>query len=946
MQGECSIFTRTFFAIVMCLAAGCLSGEKNKPLNLTAALKPDRLRCEYRNNPQGIDAPAPRLGWIVASGENGQKQTAYRVLVATSAVLLDAREGDCWDTGKVLSDQTCQIAYGGKPLQSGRRYYWKVQVWDRDGKPSSWSRTAHWDMGLLDKSDWRAQWISFKDTADFSATQKKMELPPARFYRKPFKVAGPVRRATVYASALGIYDFRVNGRCATDALFTPGWSDYKKRAYYNTFDITNLLQDGDNAMGAIVADGWYSGYLGYGLLVGYGPAKSGRAIYGKTPALLAQVVIEYQNGQSETIVTDPSWTVSTGPFLEADMLMGERYDARLAMPGWDRAGFDDARWQRAVLAKDNPPCRATFHDKGGQRPVDLHFTEPPVLQAYSTEPIRCTQTLKPVAMTEPSPGVYIFNMGQNFSGVVRLSVKGKAGTEIKLRYGEMLHPDGRLMTENLRKARATDHYILSGRPEGETYQPTFTYHGFQYVEVTGLPAKPTLDTITGVVIHSDTPLTSSFECSDPTVNQLFSNVVWTQRANFFEVPTDCPQRDERFGWTGDAQIYCRTATYNADVAAFFTKWLDDLDESQLPNGAFPDYAPYPMMHGKPRRGFATAWTDAGIICPYTIYRVYGDTRVIKRHYPAMKRFMEFRRKRSPDYLGVNTGNGWGDWLSLGSKTPIEYIDTVYFAYSAGLMAEMAKAIGKDADAADYKALKAAVTKAFQAKYVKPDGTLAVDNQTAYVLALSVGLMPDKLKSKAQARLVALIQQNKNAMTTGFLGTKPLLPVLTRAGLNDLAVALFQSRQFPSWCYEVINGATSIWERWNSYTKDKGFGNAAMNSFSHYAFGAVCQWMFQDLAGIDTREPGFQTLVIRPRPPSPAQLAKPSPLSGGQPVIHWVKATYDSIRGPVKVAWRQTPVKFSLDVTIPANTRAAVHLPGPDGRKIHVDSGSHHFEVKH
>ena len=549
-----------------------------------------------------------------------------------------------------------------------------------------------------------------------------------------------------------------------------------------------------------------------------------------------------------------------------------------------------------------------------------------MLQAYASVPIRPTETIKPVEITQPKPGTYIFNLGQNFSGVIRLKTKGPRATKIRLRYGEMLHPDGRLMTENLRKARATDHYILKGAAQGETYEPRFTYHGFQYVELTGLTETPTLDTVTGIVIHSDTPMTSSFACSDPMVNQLFANVCWTQRANFLELPTDCPQRDERLGWTGDAQIYCRTATYNADVAAFFTKWLDDLEEAQLPNGAFPDYAPYPMMHGKPKRGFATAWADAGIICPYTIYRVYGDTRVIERHYDAMQRFMAFRQKQSPDFLGVNTGNGWGDWLSLGAKTPIEYIDTVYFAYATQLMQEMAAAIDREADARQYQVLEANIKRAFAQKYIQPTGLLSVDNQTAYVLALSVHLIPDEFLAQAQARLVALLEQNQGRMSTGFLGTKPLLPVLTQAAQHDLAVRLLQSRDFPSWGYEVENGATTIWERWNSYTKDKGFGNAAMNSFSHYAFGAVCQWMFQDLAGIDTLEPGFQHILIDPQ--APAGGSNPA-----QVPIHWVKASYESIRGPIKVHWKRAQETFTLDLTIPANTRATVVLPADSVTRV-------------
>jgi alpha-L-rhamnosidase len=946
-KGMDSVGTRSMYiALISVIVATSVScAPLARMVGSDASLRVDQLRCEYLADPLGIDTPSPRLQWIVRSNQRAQQQSAYQILVASCESMLNAREADLWNSGKVISDRTVQIEYQGKTLTSGQGCVWKVRVWNGQDRASAWSRTATWSMGLLDPGDWQAQWISFDDQTPLEASQKKMVLPPARYYRKSLTTDRKLCRATVYASALGIYELYINGQRVSDQMFTPGWSDYAKRVYYNSFDVTELLDSGENVLGAVVADGWYSGYVGYGLLVGYGPNRCGRYMYGKTPALCIQLKLEYTDGSTETVITDPSWKVSTGPLLEADMIMGETYDARAEIPGWDRPSFDDQAWDTAVLARSNPRVPATFYDKAGEKSVDLGFTAPPVLQAYASVPIRPTETIMPVEITQPEPGTYIFNLGQNFSGVVRLKTKGPRATKIRLRYGEMLHPDGRLMTENLRKARATDHYILKGDAQGETYEPRFTYHGFQYVEVTGLTEKPGLDTVTGIVVHSDTPMVSSFECSDPMVNQLFANVTWTQRANFLELPTDCPQRDERLGWTGDAQIYCRTATYNADVGAFFTKWLDDLEEAQLPNGAFPDYAPYPMMHGKPKRGFATAWADAGIICPYTIYRVYGDRRVIARHYDAMQRFMAFRQRQSPDFLGVNTGNGWGDWLSLGGKTPIEYIDAVYFAYATQLMQEMAAAIGKASDARQYQALQANIKRAFVQKYIQSTGLLSVDNQTAYVLALSVNLIPDEFLAQAQARLVKLLEQNQGRMSTGFLGTKPLLPVLTQAGQHDLAVRLLQSREFPSWGYEIENGATTIWERWNSYTKDKGFGNAAMNSFSHYAFGAVCQWMFQDLAGIDTLGPGFQHILINPQAPAPGSNPDQTP-------IHWVKASYESIRGPIHVHWKRTQDTFTLDLTIPANTQATVVLPTGDvtrvresGRVLTQASKAGHIEVK-
>jgi alpha-L-rhamnosidase len=920
---------------------GCssLSGESSTP----ADLHPVDLRCEYRVSPLGIDEAQPRLTWRVESKARAQFQSAYRIVVASSLSMLINNFGDLWDTGKVLSDRTANVPYAGQPLRSRETCYWKVQVWDRDGKPASWSATGLWTMGLLHPEDWQGHYISYRATDLVYKDPNKLFLPPARQYRKEFQAPKSVRRATLYATALGIYELHLNGRRIGDAWFAPGWTDYHQRAYYWTYDVTSMLERGTNALGAWVADGWYSGYIGFGLLTGIGTEHIGRYTYGKTPSFLAQLEIEFTDGTHQTIVTDPSWKVTgNGPIQEADFLMGEKYDARQETPGWTRPGFDDSKWDQAIPAADNGSVKATFYEfqnpppgkpvKIEGREVDLGFKRPAELQAFPGEPVRALEQIKPVAITEPKPGTYIFNLGQNFAGVIRLRVPpgGKAGDQIQLRYGEMLYPDGRLMTENLRKARAQDFYILKGDPPGETYTPRFTFHGFQYVEISGLPGKPDLDAVTGLALHSDTPPAGAFECSDPVVNQLYRNIVWTQRANFLDLPTDCPQRDERFGWTGDAQIYVRAATYNADVAAFYTKWIRELMESQRPSGVFPGYAPYPFQHGW---DFGTAWCDAGVICPWTIYHVYGDRRIIERCWGPMVKFLDWRQKTSRDHLGVVHGNDWGDWLSLGGKTPLDYIDTVYFAYTAHLMAEMAKAIGKTTEAAHYTRLFDQIREAFQKKYLKADGSLTVDTQTAYVLALYMDLVPDKARNKVgeilAEKILAKAGPENSGIATGFLGTRPLLPVLSAVGRNDLAVRLIQSRKFPSWGYEVEQGATTVWERWNSYTKDKGFGgaqNASMNSFAHYSFGAVCEWLFFRLAGIDTDGPGYDKILIRPSPPDPGSNPDQKP-------IDWVKAHYDSIHGRITSNWKREGDRFELEVALPANTSATVYLPADDGQSI-------------
>jgi len=922
-------------AVFIFVLLGCLLNSLD---TATAGdLRATRLRCEYLENPLGIDETAPRLSWIVESAQRGQRQSAYWILVASSRKLLSEDAGDLWDSGKVESAETVNVSYSGAALSSRIVCYWKVRVWDKDGKPSSWTEPGFWTMGLLNPGDWQAEYISYRDDTPVYKDRGGHFLPVARQYRKEFAANKKVRRATIYATALGIYQLHLNGQRVGDAYFAPGWTDYHQRAYYFTYDVTDQVRQGGNALGAWVADGWYSGYVGFGLLVGYGTEQVGRYTYGKTPAVMAQLEIDYADGSREVVATDSSWKVNgDGPIRQADFLMGEFYDARKETPGWTQPGYEDTAWEDAIPAGDNPSVKVQFYEGRNREPrkiepkeVDLGFRRPPRLEAFPGVPVRATEEITPVKVSSPGEGVHIFNLGQNFAGIVRLKVKGPAGQRVQLRFGEMLHPDGRLMTENLRKARVHDYYVLKGDPQGETYTPRFTFHGFQYVELTGYPGTPSLDAITGIVLHSDTPFTSTFECSDPMVNRLFKNVLWTQRANFIDLPTDCPQRDERMGWTGDAQAFVRTATYNADVAAFYTKWLRELMEAQHPYGAFPDYAPYPFQHGK---GFGSAWGDAGVICPWTIYQVYGDTRVIRRCWEPMTRFMEWRKRSSKGDLGVVHGNQWGDWLAVNEATPLDYIDTIYFAYTAKLMAEMADAIGKSEEAVDYRSLFGRIQAAFKKKYLRSGGELAVDTQTAYALALMVGLVPDASREAAGAKLAAKIRKNGDRMATGFLGTRPLLPVLSSVGQHDLATVLLQSREFPSWGYEIEQGATSIWERWDSYTKEDGFGkhNAAMNSFSHYAFGAVFEWVFSHLAGIDTDGPGYKKLLIRPSPPSPGSNPRQEP-------IHWLEASYDSIRGRITVAWRRQDERFSLDTTIPANTTATVVLPTDSPAKV-TESG--------
>jgi alpha-L-rhamnosidase len=885
------------------------------------------LKVEHQKNPIGIDESQPRLSWRMEGDEKNLAQVKCHILVATSTDFLEEGKADLWDSGAIASSATA-IRYAGKPLPSSTWIHWKVRTSAGD-KPSAWSEPQKFLTAFIRKSP-SQPFISFKDTTPFPKERNKLYLPPARYYRSTFTPEKKIVSAIAYATALGTYELHVNGRRVGDAYFAPGWTDYRQRIYYNTYDLTSYLTEKQNAIGAIVADGWYAGYVGYGKLVGYGPHKTGRNIYGKTPALMVEIHVNYADGSSKIIGTDATWKTSTGPELEADFLMGETYDARKEMLDWSLPTYRDANWEKAILAEENGSHIEPFSDafiKNQKR--EFGFVRPPVMEAYPAQPVRITEELTAKSVKPIKPNTWIFNMGQNFAGNIRLKVKAKAGDTFVMRYAEMLHPDGRIMTENLRQARATDTYIAKGDPNGETWTPRFTFHGFQYVEITGFANEPPLDTVTGLVMHSDTKLASGFECNDAIVNKVFQNAVWTQRANWIELPTDCPQRDERLGWTGDAQIYAASAAIHADVAAFFRKWLRELNEAITPEGFYPSYAPYCFGHGGGIHG--TAWSDAGIIVPYSLWKATGDTSFFTDHWKNMTQFMKARHALDPALQGKAFGAPWGDWLNLDDPTPHPYVELAYFTKCALMMEEMAKAMDQSEDAKLYQSWIAQARQSFRSQHQQADGSIKPSSQSAYVLALDCQLITDTTeRQQAGQHLATLIRAKASAkntgMTTGFLGTKPLLPMLTNTGNLDLAVSMLQSRQYPSWGYEVKNGATTIWERWNSYTEEHGFGgadgkmNAAMNSFSHYAFGAVTEWMMTDLAGIAPLEPGYRVIRLHPRFPS-------KNASKETDTISWVKAHHDSPHGRITVSWkRQEDGSLSYEATIPPNTTAQLTLP--------------------
>ena len=899
---------------------------------LNSDLKPVNLRTEYKIDPV-VDVEKPRLSWELNSSVRGQMQTAYQIIVASSAALLAVDKADIWNSDKTNSDATNQVEFDGKALNSRKICYWKVRSWDKNGQVGAWSVPAKWEMGLLNKSDWQAEWIGNDLTA--LGKGKVYHLPPAPFFRRETNLKSAIKNARLYVTSLGLYEFSINGKRIGKDYFSPGWTDYNKRIYYQTYDITAEVKQGKNAFGAIVADGWYAGYLGYALLVKNPIVKN---FYGQVPLLKAQIEVEYANGEKEIIATNAAWKTNHGAIVEADILNGETCNANLMFENWNKVGFNDAQWKNSQV----------FPDKIDRK-----------IQAYSGNPVQVFKELKTKTITETVGGKYIFDLGQNFAGVVRLKVKGQKGDTISLKYGEVLFPNGEIMTENLRKARATDTYILKGNREGEEWTPKFTYHGFQYVEATGFRSKPNLDAITGIVLSSATPEKGTFETDNAMINQLYSNIVWTQRSNYFEVPTDCPQRDERMGWTGDAQAYIQSATFNNDISAFFTKWLVDLNDAQRADNTYPIYAPSPNL--RVTDTYSPGWSEAGVICPYTIYKTYGDTRVIREFWSNMTAYMQFLETKSKgeyvykeaSFEDINPKGGFGDWLSVGKKTPPDMLATMYYAYTASMMSEMAAAIGKQDEAKRFEGIFNKIKQAFIQHYADEQGRFKTNaaaygtgagyvdgemgfeghTQTAYANALHMNMLKPELRQQAGNWLVELINNNGGKLSTGFLGVKPLLPALSATGHTDAAYKLLLSTEYPSWGFEVMNGANTIWERWNSYIKGKGFeNNAGMNSFNHYAFGSVNEWLFGNAAGIKVIEAGYKIFVIKP------EIAKEG--------INYVKASYQSINGTIKSAWRKEGNQLVLDIIVPVNTRADIFVPckNKDGVKENNQSVSENKEL--
>jgi alpha-L-rhamnosidase len=792
-----------------------------------------------------------------------------------------------WDTGRVESRQSVLVPYGGPALESSRHYTWRVRVWDGAGQTSDWSEPASWEMGLLAPADWKAQWIQPEGNEDTKTPQ------PSPVLRGTFTVSGTVRRARAYATSLGLYELEINGQRVGDQVFTPGWTSYGKRLQYQTYDVTRHLRPGENAIGATLGDGWYRGYLAW---------KDRRNVYGERLALLAQLRIEYEDGRVETVGTDGTWTAATGPILMSDIYMGETYDARLERPGWSAPGYDASGWARVRVA----PAPKT------------------ALLAPAGPPVRKVEEVRAVKVLKTPKGETVVDMGQNMVGHVRLRVRGAPGTTVTLRHFEVLDREGNVYTDNLRRAKQEVRYTLRGGGE-EVYEPRFSFQGFRYVAVEGWPGEPTKDALTGVVVHSDMPVTGHFTTSSPLLNQLQNNIRWGQKGNFVDVPTDCPQRDERLGWTGDAQVFSRTAMFNMDVAGFFAKWLGDLAADQNEKGVVPHVVPNVLNRADVRElasfpGGSAGWADAATIVPWNAYLAYGDAGILERQYPSMKAWVEYVRGEAGDANLWTTGFHFGDWLAFastasdypGATTGKDLIATAFYAHSTDLLQRTAAVLGKREDAAEYAALLPRIKAAFVHEFVTAAGRVGENTQTAYALALQFDLLPEDLRAEAARRLVREMK-TRGHLTTGFLGTPYLCHVLTRFGHADVAYRLLNREEYPSWLYPVKRGATTIWERWDGQKPDGSFQDPGMNSFNHYAYGAIGEWMYRVVAGLelDPKEPGYRHVLAQPRP------------GGG---LASAEARLVTPYGEAASGWALAGDSLTVSVTVPPNAHGTVRLP--------------------
>lgn len=837
-------------------------------------VKVDNLLTENLTNPIGIDSKQPRFSWQLSGDQRGLAQMAYEIKVMNGKKAV-------WTSGKQVSDQSVHVPYKGTPLQTAEKYTWQVRVWDNKGKASSWSKPAFFQMGLASKQDWKAKWIE----AGFIEDSINR---PVQYFRKQFSIDKKIKSATAFITAHGIYEAGINGKRIGDHYLSPGWTSYNQRLQYQAFDVTGLLSQGNNAIGVAIGNGWYRSNLAW---------ENRKNIYGGKLGLLLQLQVNYADGSTEFIVSDKSWRSSTGTVLYSEIYHGETRDARVERAGWLTPGYNDADWSGVTeqdYALDN-------------------------LIATYNEPIKKHETFKPVKIFKTPKGEQVIDFGQNLVGWVIVKVKGQAGDKISIQHAEVLDKAGNFYLDNLRGAKAKATYILKGGQE-EVFEPAFTFFGFRYIKIEGFPGEIAGENFTAVALYSAMKPNGSFVSSSPLINQLQHNIQWGQRGNFLDVPTDCPQRDERLGWTGDAQAFSRTAAFNFGVNNFFAKWLKDLAADQV-NGSVPFVIPNVLNENS---GGSTGWADAATIIPWNLYLAYGDRKILEDQYESMKAWVGFMERNSNNYLW-NKGFHFGDWLfyrpfddndGRSAVTDKYLIAQCFFAHSTELMIKTSRVLGKTGDHAKYTGLLNNIKEAFLKEYVTPNGRLVSGTQTAYVLALHFDMLPESLRAQAAESLVDNIKSYGNHLTTGFLGTPYLCHVLSRFGYTDVAYTLLMQESYPSWLYPVKMGATTIWERWDGIKPDSSFQTPGMNSFNHYAYGAIGDWMYRVVAGLDTDEErtGYKKIKIKPHI--------------GDKLTH-AAATLETYYGKLHSGWKLESGKLMFEVKIPANTTATVSIPATD-----------------
>jgi len=849
------------------------------------------LTVEHLVNPFSIDNPKPRFSWKLVSAIKDTRQNNYEIRLGTTAKIDKA----IWNAN-VSNDQSVLVTYNGPQLSSKTRYYWQVRVKDNHGNTSAWSPVQYFQTGLK-AEDWSAKWITVeeKDTALASP-----------MFRKEITLKKEVRSAMAYITAKGLYQAELNGKRISNAYFAPGWTSYKNHIQYQAYELTSSLKKGANVIGVSLGDGWYKGRIGFGWQ---------KQFYGDTRALLLQLEVVYADGSKETFVTDSTWKSNYGPIRAANIYDGENYDSRLEIAGWNNIGFKETADWKPVRTLENGPERRV----GMSGPQVTKHEEFKALKIFKT----------PLGET-------VVDFGQNLVGWVMLKAKGPAGTKITISHAEVLTKEGNFYTTNLRTAKQQNNYILNGGAE-QVFEPHFTFQGFRYAKIEGYPGELKLDDLTAVAVYSDMQTSGKFSTSNPLLNQLQHNISWGQKGNFVDVPTDCPQRDERLGWTGDAQAFANTAAYNMDVSGFFTKWLKDVAADQLPSGSVPFVVPNVL--GNNDAGSA-GWADVATIIPWDLYVVYADKGLLETQYGSMKKWVDYISSVSKNNLW-NSGFHFGDWLfyrpnddndGRAAVTDKYMIAQTFYAHSTQLLINAAKVLGKTDDVTKYSDLLAKIKEAYIKENMTPSGKLISNTQTAYVLALQFDMLPENLRAQAAQRLVDNVRDYGNHLTTGFLGTPYLCHVLSRFGHENVAYDLLMQEKYPSWLYPVKMGATTIWERWDGIKQDGSFQTADMNSFNHYAYGAIGDWMYKNIAGINpvVSKPGYKAILISPRP-------------GGK--LTSASAELETVYGTVKSSWTLADGIFKLDVVVPANATATVILPKTD-KKEEIGSGSYHFESKY